>query len=256
MFVGGRQTPGLYPHAGTSFLLRNESISNNVKFKLIKNKELVHIGMVTDAKWEDINSDNIKELILVGEWMPLTVFKNEKGKLVKDKSLTTINENVGWWFSLETGDFDDDGDIDLVAGNLGLNSKYQASKEKPFQVFAKDFDKIGTVDIVLSYNQNGVNYSLRGRQCSSQQMPFIKEKFKTYHDFALADLEAVYGKENIESALNLKATIFSTCLFENQGNGTFKIKPLKNEAQTTTVKSIVPYDYNKDGDFFSFLIQK
>ncbi|AUP79718.1 VCBS repeat-containing protein [Flavivirga eckloniae] len=248
LFVGGRQTPGLYPYAGTSFLLKNESNSGDFKFAIIENKALANIGMVTDAKWEDIDSDNLKELILVGEWMPLTVFKNENGTFKKDTSLTNLDENVGWWFSLESGDFDNDGDIDFVAGNLGLNSKYQASKETPFQVYAKDFDQTGTVDIVLSYNQDGVSYPLRGRECSSQQMPFIKKKFKNYHDFALADLETVYGKENISSALNHKATNFSSSFFENQGHGTFKIKPLVNEAQVTTIKSIVPHDYNKDGD--------
>ncbi len=254
LFVGGRQTPGVYPYAGRSFLLRNESTNAQIKFSIVENKELANIGMVTDAKWEDINSDDIKELILVGEWMPLTVFKNKNGTLVKDTSLANLDKNTGWWFSLESGDFDNDGDIDFIAGNLGLNSKYQASNENPFQVYAKDFDKTGTVDIVLSYNQNGTNYPLRGRQCSSQQMPFIKKKFPSYHEFALADLETVYGKENISNALNLKATNFASCLFENTGQGLFKIKPLVNEAQITTIKSIVSHDYNKDGNLDVLLL--
>ncbi len=254
LFIGGRQTPGRYPNAGTSLLLKNESTTTGIKYTLVENEELEHVGMVTDAVWEDINSDDIKELILVGEWMPLTIFKNVKGKLVKDKSQTNIDDNAGWWFSLESGDFDDDGDVDFVAGNLGLNSKYQASEEKPFQVFAKDFDKTGTIDIVLSYNQEGTNYPLRGRECSSQQMPFIKQKFSSYHAYASADLESVYGKENISTALNLKATNFSSGFFENQGNGIFELKPLGNVAQATTVRSLVSHDFNKDGDLDLLLL--
>ncbi len=247
LFVGGRQTPGKYPLPGSSMLLRNDTFNGNIKFSRIKNNVLEKIGMVTDAQWVDIDNDNLKDLILVGEWMPITYFKNDKGVLINKTKELGLENSIGWWFNLTKIDYDNDGDMDFLVGNLGLNSKYQASKQKPFQIYASDFDQTGSLDIVLSYNQNGKNYPLRGRECSSQQMPFIKQKFPNYHSFAMAELEDVYGKEKIDKSLKYKATTFANSVLINDGKGKFKLVPLDNYSQTTSIKSIVTHDFDQDG---------
>ncbi|WP_298530837.1 VCBS repeat-containing protein [uncultured Algibacter sp.] len=247
LFIGGRQNPGQYPLPGTSYLLRNDSSTDELKFVKLENLGLEKIGMVTDAQWVDLDSDTSKELVVVGEWMPIVVFKNNNGVLSQSLSNKALENYVGWWFGLSSGDFDNDGDLDFIVGNLGLNSKYQASKEKPFQIYAKDFDETGTLDIVLGYHQNGKNYPLRGRQCSSQQMPFIKKKYPSYHSFAMAELEEVYGSDNIEDALKYNAYWFANSILLNDGKGTFSIEPLDGLAQTTAIKNIINHDLNGNG---------
>ncbi|WP_345003896.1 VCBS repeat-containing protein [Snuella lapsa] len=248
LFVGGRQVPGKYPYPATSTIFRNDSKKGKVQFVDAEVSVFKDIGMVTDAQWADIDGDKIKDLIVVGEWMAIKVLKYEDGVFSDISETTGLNNEVGWWFGVETADFDNDGDIDVLAGNLGLNSKYKASKTEPFEIFAKDFDQTGTIDIVLGYHQGGELYPLRGRECSSNQMPFIKRKFPTYHDFASAKLIDVYGEEKIQSALHYKATSFATSYFENKGNGTFTKKQLPNEVQTTAITNIISEDIDKDGN--------
>ena len=248
LFVGGRQAPGQYPQAGKSLLLRNDSKAGNISFTPVLEQHLDELGMVTDAKWTDIDGDGVKDLIVVGEWMPVKILKNDGGQFTDYAQNSLLEEETGWWFSLETADFDQDGDQDIIAGNLGLNCKYQASKAEPFEVFANDFDQTGSLDIVLSYHQKGESYPLRGRECSSNQMPFIKKKFPDYHTYASANLEQVYGKEKLENSLKYSATNFATCYFENLGDGQFKVKPLNNYTQMTAVRAILPKDINEDGN--------
>ncbi len=247
LFIGGRQSPAKYPFPGNSYLLKNETSNSGINFQRIENDVLENIGMVTDARWIDIDSDNIKDLVIAGEWMPITIFKNDGIHLTKTTNNPELDLSVGWWFSLTPIDFDHDGDQDFIAGNLGLNSKYKASIEKPFQIYAKDFDQTGTIDIVLGYSQNGKNYPLRGRQCSSQQMPFIKKKYPNYHSFAMAELEEVYGNDNIKDALQYKATTFASNLIINNGDGKFSMQPLNNLAQTSTIRNVITHDVDGDG---------
>jgi len=141
---------------------------------------------------------------------------------------------------------DNDGDMDLIAGNLGNNYKYKTSDQAPFEVFSTDFDNNGTIDIVLSYYDLGKSYPLRGRSCSSQQIPSLKKKFPTYNDFGNATLKDVYGI-NLENSLHYNTTTFSTSYIENLGDGKFKISVLPNLAQISSVNGIILEDYNNDG---------
>ncbi len=243
LFVGTRLLPQKYPFPGRSYLLENhQGFFKDVTQDIIP--ELKNIGLVTDAVWSDYDQDGQTDLIIAGEWMEITFF-NRNGREFQKKSV--LPNTAGWWNTIEKADLDEDGDMDYVLGNLGLNYKYKASTEEPFEVFANDFDDNGTNDIVLGYYNNAQLFPLRGRECSSNQMPFIKEKFPTYNAFGSAKLVEVYGKEKLLGALHLKAGMFASVILENRGDGTFDIHKLPVEAQLSSVNAIVLDDFDGDG---------
>ncbi|MEO9891908.1 VCBS repeat-containing protein [Aurantibacter sp.] len=246
LFIGGRHTPWQYPEATNSRILENKNGSFKDVTKTIA-KDLLNIGMVTDATWADIDNDNNIDLILVGEWMPITIIKFDGKNFQKVNKEEGIDNSEGWWYSIASNDIDNDGDIDLVAGNLGLNYKYKTDINEPFEVFYKDFDGNGNKDIVLSYYNFGERFPLRGRSCSAQQIPEIKSTFPSYTQFAAANLTEVYGVENLNPALHYQANTFASVFIENLGNGKFKMKPLPNEAQISSINDILIDDFNKDG---------
>jgi len=247
LFVGGRVVPGNYPKAPRSYLLKN----TEGKFEDITELEapdLMHPGLVTSSLWTDFNKDGKKDLIITGEWMPILAFEN------KDFHFTNVSDSLGlagtegWWYSIAEGDFDNDGDIDFIAGNLGLNYKYKASPETKFNLYFDDFDDNNTGDIVLTFNENGKEYPLRGRECSSEQMPFIKEKFGTYDQFAKANMEDVFGEEKLKKALHLQASTFATSFIENNSDKPWKIKKLPNAVQFSSTNGIIIDDFNNDNN--------
>ncbi|WP_031426497.1 VCBS repeat-containing protein [Flavimarina sp. Hel_I_48] len=251
LFIGGRQIPGKYPVPARSYILENKSENGKIRFELAENSlndKLSSLGMVTDALWMDLNDDGFMDLIAAGEWMPITVFENKDGKNLEEKiEAYGLQETNGWWFSLNSRDLDGDGDLDLVAGNLGLNYKYHASLEAPFEVYAADFDNSGTNDIVLGYYDNKNLVPLRGRQCSSEQMPFIKEKFPTYEAFGKATVKDIFNNDQLEEATHLKAKTFASMWLENTG-GSFKVHKLPNEAQVSSINSTLLQDFDQDGN--------
>ena len=251
LFVGGRLTPKKYPYPSDSRILENRSSSGNIKFVDVtseKNQALKNIGLVTTSTWIDIDGDMWDDLVVTGEWMSLRFFKNNKGKLFTEVTNEVFkNEQRGWWNDIEKGDFDKDGDIDLIVGNLGLNYKYQASNEKPFRVYLNDFDKNATYDIVLSYNSGDTEYPVRGRQCSSQQMPAIKDKFKNYNSFASASLNEIYTDQMLNESLKYEIKSFASIYLQNN-NGKFTAKPLPYQAQFSNINSIVVEDIDIDGN--------
>ncbi|MEM6698608.1 MAG: FG-GAP-like repeat-containing protein, partial [Bacteroidota bacterium] len=250
LFIGGRLSPANYPKPGISYLLENKGGKDlNLKFEDVTTKiapELQEIGMVTDALWSDYDNDNDLDLIVVGEWMPITIFDNGNGQFNKS-TVQQLNSASGWWYSLAQGDFDQDGDIDYIAGNLGTNYKYQASPDAPFDVYADDFDQNGRQDIVLGYYQDGEQFPLRGRQCSSEQIPTIALKFKDYHSFATSDLADIYGTKNLENAYHLQATTFESVYIKNKGDGEFEVHPLPTLAQISNINDLLVDDFDEDG---------
>jgi len=246
LFVGGRITPGKYPYAPRSYLLRN----NNGVFEDVTDEvapELKNPGLISSAIWSDFSGDGIKDLIIVGEWTGILMYKNENGKLINVSNDNGMQAETGWWNKIEAADIDQDGDLDYILGNLGLNYKYKASKQEPFEVYAHDFDKNGTIDIVLGYYNDGTAFPVRGRQCSSEQMPMIAEKFKTYEDFGNANLRDVYG-DMLDEALHLEANNFASSVMYNEGDGSFKLKALPTKAQFAPINGIVSSDFNFDGN--------
>lgn len=246
IFVGGRHTPHKYPSPTSSSLLKNENgqlidVTNQLAH------QLVDIGMVTDATWSDYDKDGDKDLILVGEWMPITIFNNQNGRLVKEH-IQEFENLSGWWFSISKGDFDNDGDDDFILGNLGLNHKYKTTKEKPFDIYYDDFDQNGNKDIILGYYNNDKHYPLRGFSCSSQQIPGLKDKIGKYDLFANMELEEVYGANALENSLYYKADTFASLYVENLGDKSFKTTPLPPKAQLSNINDILVKDFNNDGN--------
>jgi hypothetical protein len=207
---------------------------------------LSKIGLVSSAVWTDFDQDEKLDLIVVGEWMPITFLRNAGDRLTDETGYYGLADTTGWWNRIIQADLDGDGDPDYAVGNLGLNYKYKASLHEPFQIYASDFDDNGSNDIVLGYYDGGKVFPVRGRQCSSGQMPFIKTKFPTYHDFGLATLTDIYGT-GLQRSLHYEAKEFASVTLLNQGNGKFAVHHLPAKAQYAPIFGIASLDFNGDG---------
>lgn len=244
LIVFGRQTPEAYPISPSSHILINKKGTFIDKTKDFS-AEFEELGMVTDAVFVNVDSDEEKELIVVGEWMPITFFDLIDGKLVNITQQMGTENSVGWWNSIEVY-IENNGNVNLICGNIGENNKYHPSLENPLQVYMDDFDENGTNDIILAKSQAAVLYPVRGRQCSSEQMPFIKDKFPTYDQFACASVESIYTKEKLERATQFKAHLFSSVRMSII-KGEVKIERLDSKFQTGPINDIVIQDLNGDG---------
>lgn len=245
LFVGGRLISGKYPFPANSHILINENGYLIDKTSTIA-PVLKSCGLVTDVTFSDYDKDEDLDLIIVGEWMPITILENDKG-VFKDKTkMLNLDKSQGLWWSIKAADIDNDGDDDYVIGNLGMNNKFKASKEKPLKVYATDFDNNGTNDVILAKSYKDDYVPLRGRECMSQQMPFISEKFTDYHNFASSKLTDILPNKKIEEAINYQIENFQSILLLNEG-GHFVQKVLPIEAQVSTLKSVEILDVNKDG---------
>jgi hypothetical protein len=246
LFVGGRLDPKKYPNPGTSALLINNGKGKFSNKITDLSEGLEKFGMVRDAIWTDFNKDGEIDLIVVGEWTKIGFFENQSGKLI-DKSSTYFDESItGWWNTISISDLDRDGNEDLVLGNLGYNYKYKASKSEPFYIYGKDFDNSGTCDIVLGAHYGDVVYPVRGKNCSQEQIPSLEKKFETFGNYALADIDKVYG-EDLKSALSYQATEFGSMILFKNNIGTYEMQLLPRLTQTSPINGIVINDYNKDG---------
>jgi hypothetical protein len=245
LFIGGRIVPDKYPYTPSSYLLLNEA--GVYKDMTTKRAEgFMKAGLVTGAEFTDYDMDGDKDLIISAEWQPLQIFNNSIGHFTKVNSDAFI-DTEGIWFSLMATDLDGDGDEDLLAGNLGLNSKFTAKPGKPFHVYCDDFDSNGTYDIVFSKDYNGNLVPMRGRECSSQQMPFITDKFSNFSSFANATLEDIMGKDKLDASLHYQVEDFSSAAFINDGKGNFTRINLPREAQVSPIMDFMITDLDSDG---------
>lgn len=245
ILVGNRIIPRQYPQFSPSVLYEN--VSGELRAVSSEKVPALHdFGMINSLQATDFNKDGWTDFIAVGEWTGIGIFENRQGSFTNITASNEMLKKSGWWFSVSETDINNDGWPDYILGNVGLNLKFKASPEKPFKIYATDFDDNGTNDIVLSKKYHDTYVPVRGRECSSQQMPFIQQKFPTYSDFAHASLTDIYG-EKLEQSYVGEVTEFRSLLLLNRGNGTFETAPLPIEAQVNPILSCEFFDLNGDG---------
>ena len=256
LFVSGRVDPGHYPTPVSSFILRNDSQNGRAKFTDVTRSvapALNQVGMVCDALFTDIDNDTWPDLILTGEWMPITVLKNNRGTYANITETTGIGNRHGWWNSLVAGDFRHTGRMDYIVGNTGLNTYYRASEQQPVTITAADFEKNGTFQTITSLflpNQKGErqDFPAHGRDDLARQMPSLKKKFTNYKLLAEATTTDLLSAEQRSAAVQLTVNTTESCFLRNDGNGKFVLVPLPKLAQLSTLNGMVADDFDGDGN--------
>ncbi len=251
LFVGGRLVPKQYPLPASSYVLRNEG-GRFVDVTAEVAPGLTDLGLVTDAQWTDFSGDGQLDLMIVGEWMPITLFQNEGEKFTDVTEAASLSSTTGWWNCLLAADFDQDGDTDYVAGNLGLNTRYQASSEEPLQIYTKDYDQDGRIDPILTYYIMGKQYPAAYRDALSDQMNMMRRRFPTYEAYANTTFDELFTTVELEEAYVLRAERLTTSYLENLGSNsegypTFTLRDMPLITQTAPVHRMVADDLNGDG---------
>jgi hypothetical protein len=255
LFIGERVEPWHYPKPVSCRILRNDSKKGRVQFTDVTNTvapALHNIGLVCDALVTDYDYDGWPDLILAGEWMPITLFRNKQGVFVNETTQSGIGNSFGWWNFLAAGDMDKDGKMDFIAGNLGENSFFSASNKYPVHNYFNDFDKNGTFESITTKwikDKNGTyrEYPTHNRDEVIEQIPSVKKKFPDYKSFAKATIHDLFTKEAIASSLQLQMNCPSSCYFKNKGNGQFERRPLPALAQLSSVFGLISDDFDGDG---------
>jgi len=247
LFVGGHFTPRKYPYPTRSYVLRNDGgrftdVTAQVAPDLVSPG-----GMITDALWVDFDNDGHLDLVTAGEWMPVEFYRNDGGRLTNVTNKTGLPPMRGWWFSLAAADFDNDGRVDIVAGNLGLNYSYTTSPESKFGVYAYNFTGNQTTDVVLSQSLDGTEYPFAGMAPLGREIYTTAAKFPTYGSFARATIPELLGAAKLKQALHYEVDTFASVYMWNTGNGTFKSIALPNFAQIAPIKTMIARDLDGDG---------
>ena len=259
LFVGGRLRRGEYPTSPKSTLLRNDTAEDKiVKFSDVTqdvSTALGNCGMVTSALWSDADGDGWIDLILSIEWGPVKIFLNKKGKLVESTRQSGLSTYKGWWNGLAARDLDGDGDMDYVATNFGLNTKYHPSKKKPAQIYYGKFGDAKKPSIVEAKVSEDCILPVRGKSCSQNAMPFVAEKFRTYHSFASATLTDIYSQSSLQQAQSFEVNYLESALLINDGKAHFEVRPLPELSQIAPGFGVVATEVNGDGFADIYLVQ-
>ena len=243
LFIGNHFISKKYGVSPQSYLLINDGLGHFSSFSEKNGFNLS--GMVTDAKWVDLDGDNWLDLIIVGEWMPIRIFKNEKGVL-KEIIIKSLANTSGWWHTIEIVDIDHDRDNDVILGNQGENTRHTPSPEFPMYLYVNDFDKNGTFDPLIAYkNKDGI-FPINSRDELVKQIPGLKKKFVKHEDFAGKTISQILGAETLRNSERLEVNLFSSIALENVGNFNFNMKKLPKEAQFTPIYAIQAMDINGD----------
>ena len=256
LFISGRVDPGNYPRPVSSFIWRNDSKDGHVIFTDVTQtvaEDMVNCGMVCDAVFTDFDNDGWPDLILAGEWMSLAFLKNDHGNFINVTPQTGVGKIYGWWNSITAGDFDHDGDMDYIVGNLGKNSFFRGNKEYPVHAYAKDFDNNGIFDLIPSVylpdvEGNKKEFPANGRDDLLKQINAMRKKFPSYKKYAVAGMDQVLTEAERKNALVMEANDFETVLLRNDGKLDFTLIPLPKEAQFSVINGMVADDFDGDGN--------
>lgn len=247
LFIGNQMAPGQYPEAEASQMLENDGKGNFTDVSEKIAADLKNLGMVSDAVAGDLNGDNIPELIVVGEWTPIKILAYQNSKFIDNTAQWFKTPATGWWNCVVIKDFDQDGDLDLMAGNYGQNNQFQVSAEHPLTLVYKDFDNDGQVDPFLCYFIGDKSYPYASRDEALGQVTFLKRRYTDYAQYANATMDTIFRKEELMNSKKLQAEVLATMYFENKGN-TFETRDLPTEVQFAPVYAIATVDIDRDGD--------
>jgi len=248
LFIGERIVPLKYGLPCSGFILENDGKGNFTELKVNDLNNLKNIGMITDAIFQDLDKDGDDDLVIVGEFMGVEIFVNEKGAFTKKKN-SAVSELKGWWNTIHQVDLDNDGDLDFILGNHGLNSIFKASKEFPITLFSKDFDNNGFIDPILAFRStDGKDYPYALRHNLIDQIKSLKKKFPNYESFKKADITTIFNAEQLAEAIKLEVNTLSSIILINNGNFNFEVKQLPIEVQFSTIYAIITDDFDNDGD--------
>ena len=241
LFVGGRVVPGEYGVSPKSYLLKNDGKGNFKIDKIFKD-----LGMVTDAKWDDMNGDGLKDLITCGDWNSINIFNNHNGILGKDSTFIGNSLN-GWWFSIETADLNNDGKMDIIAGNLGNNSKLKPTEKDQVSMYINDFDDNSRFEHIITYKKNSKEYPIANKDELSKQLNYLNRDFFYYKDFAGLDITEIFSKESLSNSKKLTVNNFKSIVLLN-GENKFDLIELPLLSQVSPIRDIQVLDYNNDGN--------
>jgi hypothetical protein len=248
--VGIRSKSQEYGIPVSGYILQNDGKGNFTNITADIAPGLINIGLITDMVWADVDGDKDEDLLVVGEYMPISVFINQAGKFKNETEKYGLKNTNGWWKTIKKADLDNDGDIDFVIGNHGLNSRFKASLEEPISLYVNDFDKNGNVDQILCRYNGEKSYPMILRHELIRRFPFLKEKYPNYDSYKDQTIEDIFSREQIDESIKIEAVTLSSSVIINNGNGTFNIKSLPVEAQFTPIYAIhvldIDYDGNKD----------
>lgn len=247
LFVGGRSVPGRYGLDPQSVLLKNDGRGHFTDVTDRVAPGLSHVGMVTDALWKDVDGDGRQDLVVVGDWMPITIFRNAGGGRLVKQEARGLEKTAGWWNRMIAADFTGDGKVDFIVGNLGLNTRLQATVNEPVTMYVKDFAHNGFLQQIISYYNNGKSYPLSLRDDLLRSIAPLRDRYPTYKDFARQTMADVFPPKEVEDAVVKNAYTFATSLIRNNGDGSFTVTPLPIEAQISPVYAIASGDFQGTG---------
>jgi hypothetical protein len=247
LFVGIRLKPGSIGVPQNGYILENNGKGEYKDVTLELAPEMIELGMITDAKWADFDNDDDYDLIIVGEWMGIKLFENDNSNFTEISKDVGLKNTSGWWNRIASSDIDNDGDIDFIVGNHGLNSRFKASVEAPISCYVNDFDNNGSIEqIVCNYNE-GKSYPLVLRHDLIKQLPHLKKKYVYYTNYKGQAIEDIFTSEELKNSIVHEVTMLESILLINNGDASFKIKPLPTESQFAPIYAISASDFDKDG---------
>ncbi len=247
LFVGSRSVPGAYGLLPHHFLLENDGQGHFTDATARRMPGLEEAGMITDAAWLDYDMDGDQDLVLVGEWINVRIYRNDSGLFNESTIEAGLGETSGWWNCIELADVDQDGDLDLIGGNLGLNSTLKASIGAPVEMYVNDFDNNGSLDQIICAYDHGISYPVASLDELASQIADLKRRYPNYADFGGKTPLDIFGKKKLEESIYRKAVIFENSLFMNNGDGTFELEVLPKISQSSPVRDVMVRDIDGDG---------